>query len=127
MAGTERKSRIDEALTNRWHVPVWLAVALAFSAFGGEMPQRDANDDPDAWPSFRGVRAGGVAEGHVLPVVWDVAAGRNVLWRTPVAGLGHSSPVVWGGRVFLTTAVPESGMPAPLRTGLYGDIEPVAD
>ena len=58
------------------------------------------------WPSFRGAFARGVADGQNLPADWDVKASRNVRWKTAVAGVGHSSPVVWGERVFLTTAVP---------------------
>jgi len=59
------------------------------------------------WPSFRGPRASGIADGLDLPVSWDAESGRNVLWKTPIPGLGHSSPVVWGERIFLTTAVSE--------------------
>ena len=40
--------------------------------------------------------------------------------RPPIPGLGHSSPIVWGDRVFVATAVRESGEP-PLRLGLFGD------
>jgi outer membrane protein assembly factor BamB len=58
------------------------------------------------WPSFRGAFARGVADGQNLPADWDVTASRNVRWKTAVPGIGHSSPVVWGERVFLTTAVP---------------------
>ena len=47
-----------------------------------------------------------MAAGATPPVSWDVASGRNVAWTTPIPGLGHSSPVVWGDRVLLTTAVP---------------------
>ncbi|MEO1842860.1 MAG: PQQ-binding-like beta-propeller repeat protein [Akkermansiaceae bacterium] len=65
------------------------------------------------WPAFRGPGATGVAEGYPLPTTWnaDPAAGktRGVLWRTPVPGLGHSSPVVWGDRIFLCTAIAEDG------------------
>ncbi len=57
------------------------------------------------WPSFRGPFAGGVADGQDLPVSWDVESGENVRWKTPIPGMGHSSPVVWGDRVFVTTAV----------------------
>lgn len=57
------------------------------------------------WPSFRGSRAGGIAEGFALPLEFDVPKGKNVLWKTPIEGLAHSSPVVWGGRVYVTTAV----------------------
>ncbi|HEY7818920.1 MAG TPA: PQQ-binding-like beta-propeller repeat protein, partial [Vicinamibacteria bacterium] len=76
------------------------------------------------WPQFRGPRASGIAEGPDTPVEWNVGNGRNVLFRVPVEGLGHSSPVVWGEQVFGTTAVSRSGDDR-LRVGLYGDIEPV--
>lgn len=57
------------------------------------------------WPSFRGPGAAGVSHTAKPPVTWDIAAGRNIAWSTPIPGLGHSSPVVWGDRVFLTSAV----------------------
>ena len=57
------------------------------------------------WPQFRGARAQGIAEGFATPASWDVSKGKNVLWKTPVPGLAHSSPVVWGDRMFVTTTV----------------------
>src|SRR5262245_59567602 len=60
---------------------------------------------PANWPTFRGPEASGVAEGAPLPVTWDVKTGANVRWKAAVPGLGHSSPIVWGDRVFLTSAV----------------------
>ncbi len=60
------------------------------------------------WPSFRGPGASGIADGQELPATWDVASGRNVRWRTPIPGLGHSSPVVWGDRVYVTTSVADA-------------------
>jgi len=78
------------------------------------------------WPSFRGPQATGVAEGYATPTSWDVPSGENILWRTPIPGLGHSCPVVWGDRLFVTTAI--SGEDDPmLKVGLYGDITPVED
>ena len=68
------------------------------------------------WPSFRGPVASGVADGQNLPVQWDTERRTNVLWKTAVHGLAHSSPVVWGDRVFLTTAV-SSKPGATLQTG----------
>jgi outer membrane protein assembly factor BamB len=74
------------------------------------------------WPSFRGADAGGVATA-ALPLTWngDPAAGpaRNIRWKTPIPGLSHSSPVVWGDRLFVATAVRVDGE-APLKVGLYG-------
>jgi outer membrane protein assembly factor BamB len=72
------------------------------------------------WPSFRGSAASGVADGQNLPVTWDAANGRNIVWKTAIPGLAHSSPIVWGGRVFVTTAV-SSRPDATFRRGLYGD------
>ncbi len=87
----------------------------------GQKAQPDAN-----WPSFRGLDAAGVAEGYPLPSDWDAPSSRNVKWKTPIPGLGHSSPIVWGGRIYVSTAV--SGLEKPqLKVGLYGDIEPVQD
>ncbi len=72
------------------------------------------------WPSFRGPIASGVADGQHLPDTWNGASGDQILWRTPVPGLGHSSPVVWGDTVFVTTAV-SSRANATFKPGLYGD------
>lgn len=43
-----------------------------------------------------------------VPVEWDSATGENVAWRVDVPGQGHSSPVLWNGRIFLTTCLPDS-------------------
>ena len=72
------------------------------------------------WPSFRGIDASGVSDGQNLPDKWDVKTGENILWKTPIPGLAHSSPVVWGDRIFVTTAV-SSDPKATFRPGLYGD------
>lgn len=86
-----------------------------------------AGDTPDPnWPQFRGHHARGVADGPPLPTEWDVESGRNVRWRTPIPGLGHSGPAVWGDAIFVTTAI--SGKTDPeLKVGLYGNITPVED
>jgi outer membrane protein assembly factor BamB len=54
------------------------------------------------WPQFRGPDGQGVSDEEGLPVQWGEAQG--VAWKVPVAGLGWSSPVVAGGRVWLTTS-----------------------
>ncbi len=82
--------------------------------------------DGGNWPSFRGTNAAGVADGYTLPAEWSVPELRNVRWKTPIPGLGHSSPIVWGGRVFVATSI--SGAENPeLKVGLYGDIGSVND
>ncbi len=80
----------------------------------------DAETSPGSWPSFRGPQASGVSEGQNLPDRWDGETGENILWRTPIPGLGHSSPIVWGQRIFVTSAV-SSDPNATFRPGLYGD------
>ncbi|MFN7943977.1 MAG: PQQ-binding-like beta-propeller repeat protein [Blastocatellia bacterium] len=72
------------------------------------------------WPSFRGPQALGIAEGQNLPERWDGKTGENIRWHTPIPGLAHSSPVVWGSRIFVTSAV-SSDPKASFRPGLYGD------
>ena len=57
------------------------------------------------WPQFRGPSAAGWSEISKLPAVWDVAAKKNVRWSVPISGVGHSSPVIWGNRIFLTSAI----------------------
>ncbi len=68
------------------------------------------------WPQFRGPGGSGVSEATDLPSAWS--ATKNVAWRTTIPGLGWSSPIVWGERVFLTTAV-SVGKEEDAQKGLY--------
>ena len=90
----------------------------------GTASEASDSDDTTNWPSFRGPQAAGVADGFATVVEWDVESGDNVKWRQPVPGLCHSSPVIWGDRLFVTTAVRKDGE-QELRVGLYGAIDPV--
>jgi outer membrane protein assembly factor BamB len=72
------------------------------------------------WPSFRGANANGIAKGAVTATTWNVEKSENILWKSAIPGLGHSSPIIWGDQLFVTTAVNESKT-APLKVGLYGD------
>jgi outer membrane protein assembly factor BamB len=78
------------------------------------------------WPQFRGPGATGVAETGVAPVKWDAAKAANMRWKTAIPGLGHSSPVAWGKKIFVTTAISSNPKPET-RFGLYGDVAPVKD
>ena len=77
------------------------------------------------WPQFRGPGATGVVEGPARPVTWDASKSANVRWKTPIPGLSHASPVVWGDKVFVVSAV-TSGKDET-KFGLYGDVAPVKD
>lgn len=88
-----------------------LSVALSLCAasvgFGGN------------WPSFRGPNGRGIGEGSP-PINWNVATGENVKWKVRIEGLAHSSPIVWGDRIFLTTAVSDAETEPTLDTGWLG-------
>ena len=77
-----------------------------------------AGDRSGHWPSFRGPQAAGIADEQHLPDRWNVETGENILWRTTIPGLGHSSPIVWGDRMFVTSAI-SSRAGATFKTGPY--------
>ncbi len=90
-------------------------VSVSVVAAVGAQPTAPIN-----WPSFRGPDARGVADGQHLPDTWDGERGINIRWKTPVPGLAHSSPIVWGDTLFVTSAI-SSRADASFRPGLYGD------
>jgi outer membrane protein assembly factor BamB len=104
---------------NRARLAALLALALTIPLAGGAAEPSGVH-----WPSFRGAQAKGVAEAGSAPEKWNVEKQENIRWKTPIAGLGHSCPVIWGDRLFVTSAVTEQGE-AALKVGLYGDIQPV--
>jgi outer membrane protein assembly factor BamB len=106
-------------------IAVAACTALAGTVVGGA-PGAAAPRPGIDWPQFRGIRASGVAEGVKMPATWNIEDGKGIAWKTPIPGLGLSSPIVWGNLVCLTTSI--SGMKdAGLKVGLYGDIKPVLD
>ncbi len=78
------------------------------------------------WPQFRGPSASGVSPSANPPVQWDAVKGVNVAWKAEIPGLGVSSPVVWGDRIFVTTAI-SSDATQKLLPGLYGDTDSSPD
>jgi outer membrane protein assembly factor BamB len=112
-----------------WFKLVAATALVALSVFAPEAIHTHAASAPRPgidWPQFRGIRANGIAEGFTAATTWNVAEGKGVAWKTPIPGLGHSSPVVWGDQIFITTSI--SGQKdAGLKVGLYGDIAPVQD
>ncbi len=86
-----------------------LALALISSA----LTAVTANEH---WPQFRGPQSIGVAEDPALPDKWS--ATENVAWKTNIPGMGWSSPIVWGDRIFVTSVV-SAGEIEPPKKGLY--------
>lgn len=70
------------------------------------------------WPQFRGPNAGVIPDDPALPDTWSET--RNIVWKTPVPGLGWSSPIVWDDHIFLTTAISD-GNEKPPAPGLYDE------
>ena len=64
------------------------------------------------WPQWRGPFFNGMARGDA-PAVWSDTT--NIKWKTEIPGRGHSTPAIWGDRIFLTTAVP-TGKPAAVSS-----------
>src|SRR5262245_50945152 len=94
------------------------AVCLRFSAVSvtrsAKTAPQAADDD---WPRWRGPSENGMARGDA-PVEWG--EGKNIAWRAPIPGRGQSSPVIWGDKIFITTAVPTQAAAAPAEPASTG-------
>ena len=108
----------------RFRIPA--AATLAATLFTLFTAMTPVAAESENWPAFRGADAASVAaDDPRLPITWSTT--ENVVWKTPVDGLGWSSPVVWDDRIFLTRAVSEGEEEEP-RMGLYfpyGSPEPM--
>ena len=98
-------------------------VALADRPEFVEDPNRKPTID---WPGFRGKNRDGNGDGIDTVVEFDLESGKGVAWSVDLPGLGNSSPIVWGDRVYVTTAVAEGGS-TPLRVGLTGSGDEVEE
>lgn len=96
------------------HIGRLFAVALCVCAVSLVSGQ----SKPAAWPQFRGTSAAGVADGTNLPDTFD-GTGTNLRWKVKIPGLSHGSPIVWGDRLYLTSAI-SSDASATFVPGLYG-------
>jgi len=100
------------------HAPILSRLALVVG--GCALLARVAVGQGDGgWPSWRGPGGTGCAPG-TPPLEWSET--NNIKWKVPVAGLGISSPIVWGDRVYLTTAVETDRPGVP-----DGELEPQGD
>jgi len=87
---------------------------ILFSLLLGATALFAANDD---WPRWRGPNDDGMARGDA-PLEWSDT--KNIAWRMADPGRGHSSPVLWGDKLFLTTAVAVGVAPAAAAPGPGG-------
>ncbi|MEO8436267.1 MAG: PQQ-binding-like beta-propeller repeat protein [Pyrinomonadaceae bacterium] len=75
-------------------------------SFAGSAPAKSTGTN---WPQWRGPDGQGVSTETGLPDEWSGT--KNVKWKTPIAGRGHSSPIVWDKKIFLTTALDGEAIP----------------
>lgn len=80
-----------------------ISVAGLLLFFGTTFAAYSSTNDPAHWPQWRGPSFNGMARG-TAPTEWSDI--KNVKWKTAIPGRGFSTPVIWGDRIFLTTAVP---------------------
>ena len=117
----ERRMILDRS---RWLPPGSALTAPARniirSAGPAKTPLKSATPGSGDWPSFRGREAAGVSDRQNLPDTWNPATGENILWKTPIPGLAHSSPIVWGDTILVTSAI-STRANATFKPGLYGD------
>lgn len=98
---------------------LFVSVNLTDTISGQILPERQ-------WPGYRGYMSSGVLDNANLPESFDFRKMINVRWKTEVPGLGLSSPVIWGDRLFITSAVSKADNQG-IKTGIYGDGLPVPD
>jgi hypothetical protein len=102
-AATEAEAEAEEVAAEQAAEEIATATGAAGDEPVAEAEPVRVKTSPN-WPSFRGENASGIAEGYPLPVTWDVEKGESLLWKTSIPGRAHSSPIIWGDRLFLTTA-----------------------
>jgi outer membrane protein assembly factor BamB len=78
------------------------------------------------WPGYRGYMSSGILDNANIPESFNVEKSINIKWKIAIPGLGHSSPVIWGDKLFITTAVSPADKEG-IKTGIYGEGMPVAD
>ncbi len=89
-----------------------LAVLATACVSNGLVPDESADQTLANWPQWRGPEWNGVAARADPPVTWS--ATENLHWKLPVEGRGKGTPIVWGNRIFLLTAIAlDKKMPIP--------------
>ena len=94
-------------MNNVKRIALTLIIGMAFALTGlGFLTEKAAAGN---WPQWRGPEGSGVSNEKNLPTEWTPT--KNIKWKVPIEGRSHSSPIVWGNRVFLTTAVEGAVVP----------------
>ena len=80
------------------------AFAIVCATLGASSSQINADEATANWPAWRGADGSGVAANADPPITWSET--ENIRWKVPIPGKGHSTPIVWGNKIFVTTAIP---------------------
>ena len=92
-------------LSRRIAVTLVVGISLMFAGLSFLAGKASAGN----WPQWRGPDGSGISNEKNLPSEWTPT--RNIKWKAPIEGRAHSSPIVWGNRVFLTTAIEGAEVP----------------
>ncbi len=92
-------------LTRRIALTFIIGISLSFAALSFLAGRASAGN----WPQWRGPDGSGISTEKNLPSEWSPT--KNIKWKTPIDGRAHSSPIVWGNRVFVTTAIEGAEVP----------------
>lgn len=82
-----------------------LTLALSLTML---LPALAVSEDGSDWPRWRGPENDGMARGDA-PLHWSDS--EHIKWKAEIPGRGHSSPVIWGDRIFVTTSIPTGVVP----------------
>src|SRR5687768_15059413 len=96
-----------------------LAAVLGFAALTAA-PAAQTSEFERYWPQWRGPYARGVSNTANPPLKWSET--QNIAWKVEIPGRGSSSPVVWGDRLFVTSAVP-AGVAGPAQHEPRGGLQ----
>ena len=101
-------------------IALTLTIAISLAAAGlGLLSQTVSAGN---WPQWRGPDGSGISTEKGLPSEWSPT--KNIKWKTPIDGRSHSSPIVWGKMIFLTTAIEGAEVPgAKAAKHMLGDKE----
>jgi len=82
-----------------------------------------ASTHAENWPGWRGPRGDGTSSEPHVPLRWNGTTGEKIVWKTPIPGTGHGSPIVWNDSIFLVTCLEDRLERALLRVDARtGDI-----
>ena len=98
---------------------LWIFLLAFFFLFSNQLKSQNLKPERQ-WSSYRGYYASGVLDKAKLPDIWNVEKSENVKWKVEIPGLGLSCPVIWGEKLFITTAISDSDT-SGLKIGIFGD------